>query len=107
VNDFEKLQAALDAVRKYYKENGADFALQTVLRDAGFRDPRIYQSLIKYGLARHQPPSLGGGWRINMSTTLQSAILYRAIGKEPQYVRDELYTYLRGLESAASSADSQ
>lgn len=106
MTDFEQLQAAFDVVKAHYKENGSDFSLNTVLRDAGFRGSLISQSLVKYGLVKHQPKSLGGGWHVHTTISLQSAILHKAIGKEPQYVRNELYKYLRGLESAAANTDS-
>ncbi len=101
--EFQQLQAAFDAVKDYYEANGSNFSLQTVLREAGFSSPTIYQSLIKYRVVRHLPKSLGGGWSVNTSVSLHSAILHKAISKEPPYVRNELYSYLRALESTAST----
>ena len=108
MSDFERLQAALDALREYYKENGSDFVLRPVLRDLGFGGEWLYQTLIRYGLAKHQSKSLGGGWRIDTHTSLHSAMLYRAISKEPEDIRNELYDYVKGLEAAAEKVtDSQ
>lgn len=101
--EFQHLQAAFDAVKDYYETNGSDFSLQTVLRNAGFSSQSIYQSLIKYQVVKRMPKSLGGGWSVNTSISLHSAILHKAISKEPQYVRSELYSYVGKLESTAST----
>jgi hypothetical protein len=109
MNRFEKLYAALEAVRTQVREHGNQFLLITVIRDAGIYNAEDAAArLQRYGLVRKLPISIAPphSWRVDMNSPIERVILRYNLHKEPDpSIRTAINAYLNDLEAKAAQSN--